>query len=327
MSASARLLQQLADGRFHSGQKIAAELGVTRTAVWKQVRRLQTEFGIQIDAVRGRGYRLVAPLELLDAQRIGAQLGADGERALDALHLLAATDSTNADASRDMPQVANRARVWLAEHQTAGRGRRGRSWVSTFGQNLYLSLAWRFELPMGELAGLSLAAGVVLAEVLADNGLAGHSLKWPNDLLVDQRKLAGILVEVAGEADGPAVAVVGIGLNFHLPAGIGSRIDQPWIDLRQAGAGHISRNRLAGRLIDALIGACGLFASDRLAPFIDRWHRFDGLRGRSVQILRGTQTIEGVYRGITASGAMVIENQAGRSEHHAGEVSLRGGLV
>lgn len=325
MSVRALLLQQLADGRFHSGQRIAATLGVTRTAVWKQVQRLESEFGIRVDAVRGRGYRLSTPLELLDADRVRAELGSDSEQALQSLQLLAMTTSTNADANRDLPQVSNRAKVWLAEHQTEGRGRRGRRWVSTFGRNLYLSLAWRFELPMSELAGLSLVAGVVVAEALAEVGLAGHSLKWPNDVLVDNRKLAGILVEVAGEAGGPAAAVIGIGINFHVPDGAGSRIDQPWIDLRQAGAGHVSRNQLAGRLVDALIAACDLFAGERLEPFIDRWQAFDTLRGQPVRILRGTESIDGIYRGIAPSGAVVIENHAGLSEHHAGEVSLRGG--
>ena len=327
MSARARLLQQLADGRFHSGQRIAAALGVTRTAVWKQVQRLESELGIRVDAVRGRGYRLATPLELLDTDHVRAELGSDSEKALQSLRLLATTTSTNAEANRDLPQISNRAKVWLAEHQTEGRGRRGRPWVSTFGENLYLSLAWRFELPMSELAGLSLVAGVVVAEVLAKLGLVGHRLKWPNDVLVDNRKLAGILVEVAGEAGGPAAAVIGIGINFHLPDGVGSRIDQPWIDLRQADAGHISRNGLAGRLIDELIVACSLFAGERLAPFIDRWQAFDALRGKPVWILRGTEPIKGVYRGIAPSGAVVIENHAGRSEHHAGEISLREGTV
>ena len=327
MSARARLLQQLADGRFHSGQRIAAALGVTRTAVWKQVQRLESELGIRVDAVRGRGYRLATPLELLDTDRVRAELGSDSEKALQSLRLLATTTSTNAEANRDLPQISNRAKVWLAEHQTEGRGRRGRPWVSTFGENLYLSLAWRFELPMSELAGLSLVAGVVVAEVLAKLGLVGHRLKWPNDVLVDNRKLAGILVEVAGEAGGPASAVIGIGVNFHVSALAGSQIDQPWIDLRQTNAAQVSRNRLAGRLVDALIAACDLFAVERLGPFIDRWQAFDTLHGQPVRILRGTESIEGIYRGIAPSGAVLIENHAGLSEHHAGEVSLRGGTV
>ena len=324
MPVRALLLQQLADGRFHSGQQIAAALGVTRTAVWKQVQRLEREFGIRVDAVRGRGYRLAAPLELLDTDRIRTELSADGQQALQTLQLLATTASTNADANHDLPQISNRAKVWLAEHQTEGRGRRGRPWFSTFGQNLYLSLAWRFELPMGELSGLSLVAGVVVAEVLAELGLVGHSLKWPNDVLIDNRKLAGILVEVTGEAGGPAAAIIGIGSNVRLPDTVDAEIDQPWIDLHRADAGHISRNRLAGRLIDQLIAACSVFASRGLEPFIDRWQVFDQMHGKPVRILRGSESVEGVYRGIAASGAVVIEDQVGRREYHAGEVSLRG---
>jgi BirA family biotin operon repressor/biotin-[acetyl-CoA-carboxylase] ligase len=317
------LLRELSDGRFHSGQRLAQALGISRSAVWKHVQRLESEFGLSISAVRGRGYRLSQPMELLDAGRIRSELSQVAASSLQAMSLLSTTASTNSCASRDLPPEIGCARVWLAEHQTEGRGRRGRSWVSTFGENLYISIAWRFDLPMSELAGLSLVAGVVVCEVLAHLGLKGHSLKWPNDILVGQRKLSGILVEASGEADGPATAVLGIGVNFRLPEAQGVQIDQPWTDLSRVSPLSISRNRMAGILIDRLILACHLFAAERLAPFLDRWETFDGFSGQPVNLIRGKQTIEGIYRGIAPSGAMVLEDATGRSEHHAGEVSLR----
>lgn len=316
------VLRELADGRFHSGQQLADATGVSRTAIWKQVQRLESELGLAVDAVRGRGYRLGTPLELLDAARIRAEFGTATLGALDALHLLGAVDSTNIRAAADLPGQGGRARVWLAEHQTAGRGRRGRSWVSTFGRNLYLSLAWRFELPMSQLAGLSLAAGVVVAEVLQALGLDGHALKWPNDVLVGGRKLAGILLEVSGEAGGPATAVIGVGVNLHLPPSHAQSIEQPWVDLHQLGLA-VSRNRMAGMLVDRLVDACTTFSKGRLDPFLPRWEPFDRLRGRPVVIVRGEHAMEGVYCGIAPSGAIVLEGAAGRVEHHAGEVSLR----
>ena len=317
------LLRQLADGRFHSGQQLAQALGVTRSAVWKQIQKLESDFGLEISAVRGRGYRLSAPLEFLDVESIRDELGEVALESLESMRLLASTGSTNSCASADLPTEIGCARVWLAEHQTEGRGRRGRQWVSAFGENLYVSMAWRFEMPMSELAGLSLMVGVVVAEVLADLGLEGHSLKWPNDVLVGGRKLCGILVEVSGEVDGPSAAVLGIGVNFRLPKAQGAMIDQPWVDLSQLGSLPISRNKMAGLLIDRLIPACRLFSRDRLTPFLGRWALFDGLNGQSVRIIRGSQSIEGVYCGVASSGAMVLEEGSGRSEYYAGEVSLR----
>ena len=323
MKVCDQLLTLLSDGRFHSGQQLAQALGVSRSAVWKQIQRLECDLELTVSAVRGRGYRLAAPLELLDLKRIRDQLSESAVESLDVIHVMASTPSTNSCASLDLPRDVGRARVWLAEHQTEGRGRRGRSWVSTFGENLYISIAWRFDLPMTELAGLSLVAGVVVAEVLAQMGLEGHRLKWPNDVLVDGRKLAGILVEASGEADGPSTAVLGVGVNFRMPEIQGARIDQPWIDLKQASSVSMSRNRMAGILVDRLIRACRQFSMHRLAPFLDRWALFDGLLGECVKIVHGSQSIAGVYRGIAPSGALVLEDETGRREYHAGEVSLR----
>ena len=317
------LLRQLADGRFHSGQQLAGAIGMSRTAVWKHMQKLREELGLSVDAVRGRGYRLSEPLELLDALRIDSYLADEARNHLDALNLLSSTASTNTCAKEDLPSESGCARVWLAEHQTAGRGRRGRHWVSSFGENLYLSMAWRFDLPMAELTGLSLAAGVAVAEALHQLGLDGQTLKWPNDVLIDGRKVSGILVEVAGESDGPASAVIGVGVNVRMPAADAASIDQAWTDLHRSGATEVSRNQLAGIMVQHLILACRLFARDGLTPFLTRWERFDRLPGEHVRLMRGDQTIEGVYRGITRSGAMLLENDSGCTEHHAGEVSLR----
>jgi BirA family biotin operon repressor/biotin-[acetyl-CoA-carboxylase] ligase len=327
MSAAQRtesLLRRLADGRFHSGSRLAEQMGVSRAAVCKQVHRLSAELGIPIDAVRGRGYRLARALELLDRESIHGLLTADAQHRLGCLTLLGTTCSTNAQALAGIPQQSGLAHVWLAEHQTAGRGRRGRPWVSTYGENLYLSLAWRFDLPMAELAGLSLAAGVVVSEALADAGIVGHALKWPNDVTLDGRKLGGILVEAVGESGGPAAAVIGIGINFRLSSDAAGAIDQPWASLEQIVDEPVSRNALAGRLIDRLIRACGLYGRDRLGPFLASWQRYDGLRDRAVRILHGPNAIDGIYRGVADDGAAIIENADGLAAYHAGEVSLRG---
>lgn len=317
----------MADGRFHSGEQLAAGMGVTRTAVWKQVRRLQHDLGLQVDAVRGRGYRLAEPLDLLDPGQINARLAAGIRARIDGLQVMSSCESTNSCAAARPPPNSGMARVWLAEHQTAGRGRRGREWVSAFASNIHLSLAWRFDLPMAALSGLSLAVGVAVVETLQASGFIQPALKWPNDVVVDGSKLAGILVEAFGEAEGPTTAVIGVGLNVRLRGPAAAAIDQPWIDLAALDAPAVARNPLAAELISRLVDGCSDFAEHRIAPFLPRWSRYDSLLDKPVRILRGDRVIEGVYRGITDTGALVLENAAGRSEHHAGEVSLRRGGI
>jgi BirA family biotin operon repressor/biotin-[acetyl-CoA-carboxylase] ligase len=317
------LLRSLSDGRFHSGQQIARSLGVSRTAVWKRLQRLQHSLGLEVHAVRGRGYRLAAPLELLDAPVIESLLSPASYRQLGRLTLLPTVASTNDIAMASDPPPINQAHVWLAEHQSAGRGRRGRQWVSVFGANLYLSLAWRFERPLTAIAGLSLVAGIAVAETLHRLGVSDIGLKWPNDIVVDGRKLCGILVEATGEAAGPATAVIGVGLNIRLPASAAAVIDQPWVDLHRLGANNLGRNALAAALVEALVSGCSQFARASLADFLPRWQRFDALNERLVQLSFADSARYGRYLGVAASGAICIETEAGMEEHHAGEVSVR----
>lgn len=317
------LLKLLADGRFHSGEQLAAWLGVSRTAVWKGVQRLRQALGLHVDAVRGRGYRLPAPIELLDAGLIETSLSAAGREQLAGLVLLPTTGSTNEVAMAAPPPPVGRARVWLAEHQTAGRGRRGRQWICAFGSSLYLSMAWRFDRPLSAVAGLSLIAGLAVAETLERLGVERVALKWPNDVVIDRRKLSGILVEAAGEAAGPVTAVIGVGLNVRLPVMAGEAIDQPWIDLERLGVGHIGRNALAAALVDALIHACAQCAREPLSDFLPRWRRYDALNDRLVQLNVAGTLREGRYRGVAANGAVRIETARGIEEHMAGEVSVR----
>ena len=318
-----RLARSLADGRFHSGEGLAAELGVTRAAVWKQLKRLTERTGLRVHAVRGRGYRLAEALELLDEQRLRAALPGDVAAQLERIAVLSSVDSTNSFLVRQPHPGIGRGAACLAEHQTAGRGRRGRGWVTPYGAGLALSFAWRFELPLAALSGLSLAVGVVLAEALQQLGLNGHQLKWPNDLHVDGRKLAGILVEAYGESHGPTLVVVGLGLNLRLPQEHAATIDQPWTDLASAGLPGVSRNTLAADLLHRLVVACNGYANTGLGDFLRRWEAFDGYRGREVQLTSGNRVVRGRYLGIDDTGALRLD-VAGRQElFHAGEVSLR----
>lgn len=322
-----RLVRHLADGQFHSGEDLASALGVTRAAVWKQLQRLIAQTGLRVHAVRGRGYRLAEPLELLDPAQLRVAMGSDAYARLEHLWVLSSVDSTNSHLARQPHPPVGRGAACVAEHQTAGRGRRGRNWVTPYGANLALSLAWRFDLPLPALGGLSLAVGVVLAETLQQLGLIGHQLKWPNDLHVDGRKLAGILVEAFGEAQGPTLAVIGIGVNLRqLDESAARNVDQPWIDLTALGLGELSRNLLAARLLDRLGLACESYGNAGFPQFLDRWEAFDGYRGREVKLVSASRSLQGRYLGIDPSGALLLE-QGGRPQaFHAGEVSLRPGV-
>ena len=317
------LIQTLADGRWHSGQALAQALGLSRAAVWKRLGALEDLLGLKVESRRGKGYRLVHALELLNESAIAAELAESESRALERLYLLPLIDSTNDYLRERLPRQVGSGVACLAEHQTAGRGRRGRPWVSTFGKNLYLSLAWRFDLPLAQLSGLSLAVGVAVAQGLEALGLRGHGLKWPNDLLLEGRKLGGILVEAGGETAGPCHAIIGLGVNLELDTVAGRAIDQPWTDLRRHLDPWPGRNRLAGNLLSRLIAACQAYQQAGLEPVLEAWRPWDLLLGRPVTLTLGERRIQGRHLGLDASGGLRLETSQGIQVWHAGEVSLR----
>ncbi len=313
----------LADGKFHSGEEIASSLGCTRSAVWKRVRAIRQVPGLGIDSVTGRGYRLQRPLELLDRARIVAPLQDLHATGLDSCEVLGSVDSTNTVASRAVVQI-NRGAAWFAEHQTAGRGRRGRSWVSPYGRNIYYSLAWRFDLPLAQLSGLSIACGAVLAEILQRHGLRGQGLKWPNDLLWDGRKIAGILLEVNGEPDGPASATIGVGINLDLGDDLQQQIGQPYASLRHAGL-EADRNRLASDLLQGTATMCRHFTSKGLEPFLQTWRAYDVFRGQPVRLLGPNSELQGHCVGLADDGGLRLQVDGGVRTFYSGELSLRAG--
>ncbi len=211
----------------------------------------------------------------------------------------------------------------LSEYQSAGRGRRGRGWVSPFGCNLYLSLYWRFERSMTEIGGVSIAVGTVLARALSEQA-ANVALKWPNDVLVDGKKIAGILVDVQGAADGPVDAVIGIGVNLHLPAHASRQIDQPWTDLQKQADKTVPRNQFAARLLGELLDAMQLFQRHQLSSFIPRWRQYDLYHGEQVTLFHPRRKIRGVHKGIADDGSLLLEVNGKLCRFQSGEVSLRG---
>lgn len=280
---------------------------------------------MEIFSVRGKGYRLSHPLELLDREKILAAMNQESQVLLQAMEIHQSIESTNACLLDRESGGRVSGHACLAEQQTAGRGRRGRQWVSPFGNNIYFSLLWEFAIGPAQLSGLSLAAGLSVVRSLETVGLSEVGLKWPNDIYWRERKLAGMLLEVTGESEGPSSVVLGIGINTGMSASQGESIDQPWVSLREitGGNNNISRNRLTGLVMGNLLQAMADFERDGLKPLLNDWQRYDLYHDCSVTVHQGSKSINGVHRGIDTAGALLLEHDGEIKPFYGGEVSLR----
>jgi len=314
------LLRLLADGRFHSGAELARDLGLSRTAIWNLIHELES-LGLEICAVRGKGYRLNRPLELLCETSIRGYLSEPASALASSLEIHDELDSTNSHLAR---QAAAGAAVCLAEVQSAGRGRVGRIWLSPLGGNIYLSVLWHFD-DHSAFAGLSLAVGVAVIRALRQAGVDGANLKWPNDILWHARKLGGILLEASGEAHGRHAIMIGIGLNLYMPPGRGQGIDQAWTDLAQIMGGAIPpRNRLIALLLNELLPMLRDYGQTGLRAFLDEWRAYHCFDGQLVTLQQGTHRISGRVAGVTETGLLVLEcEEGGRREFASGDMRLR----
>ncbi|WP_299019469.1 bifunctional biotin--[acetyl-CoA-carboxylase] ligase/biotin operon repressor BirA [uncultured Photobacterium sp.] len=310
------LVAMLSDGQFHSGEALGESLDISRAAISKHIKVLQS-WGLDIYRVQGKGYSLASKLELLDCDKILAQVKCPS------LVLIPVIDSTNQYLLDRVGQLSQGA-VCLAEYQEAGRGRRGRQWLSPFGSNLYLSMYWRLDAGVAAAMGLSLVVGVAIAESLQSLGADGIKVKWPNDLYYQDKKLAGILIEMTGQAGEAAHLVIGMGLNVAMPEQEGAGIDQAWANLGQACDGLPERNQLASVLIQRLHQTLEEYEQVGLEGFIERWNRLDNFLDRPVKLLIGERVVEGVARGVNSQGALLLETDQGLTPYIGGEISLRG---
>lgn len=317
------ILRLLADGTFHSGEALGHALHLSRTAIWKQVQSLSGA-GVVVEAVRGKGYRIPGGLDLLDAARIKAGLSVESRAARVVVDLFDVVDSTNAVALSRLRVGERTGYACLAECQTAGRGRRGRAWVSPFASNIYLSIIHEFAAGFSTIDGLSLAVGVAVCEALESLGIGGVGLKWPNDIIFDGAKLGGILIEVAGDIGGACQAVIGVGVNVAMNTKTAQAIDQDWTDLMRAGLARGRRNDVATALLDGVLCCARDFERDGLAVFLSRWRRFDLLFARHVDVLSGDTVVSGVMEGVDSTGALIVRSDAGVRMFRSGEVSVRG---
>ncbi|MCF6264148.1 MAG: bifunctional biotin--[acetyl-CoA-carboxylase] ligase/biotin operon repressor BirA [Xanthomonadales bacterium] len=315
-----QLLQLLASANTVSGQQLGAALGISRNAVWKHLQKLR-EIGLEIKAVSGSGYQLLTPLELFDKKRILALIAQHSLQLPGQLILKLTTESSNDDLN-NLPRDQHHGSVVIAEHQSAGRGSRGRTWVSPFGRNIYLSMGWEFQHGINQVAGLSLLTGLAVVEALTTFQINDARLKWPNDILrgpdTALAKLGGCLVEINGDIAGPCQATIGIGLNLRLADS--SQIDQSWADLRDHQ--NLSRNALVAEIISQLLRFLPIFSNQGLQPFIYDWNKHHAYAGKLVHLAGPETNISGIATGIDEQGGLLVSNKTGETTIHSGEVSL-----
>ncbi len=316
-------LRRLADGRFHSGEDIARSLNRSR-ATLSEALKLAPDLGVELFSIPGKGYKLAEPIEFLDADSIASHL-----RAMDARVSLQIVDEIESTSTR-LLQLAGEGAAsgtcLAAEWQRSGRGRRGRSWVSSLGGSLTFSLLWRFERGAGHLGGLSLAVGEAVARALTSGGVERVQVKWPNDVVADFRKLAGILVETSGEMQGPSVAVIGVGVNYRLGERVLDLIDQPVTDVAQCSPVAPSRSELLARLLGTLAASLEEFDRNGFAAFRDSWRALHAYQGRRVRVLPGRDpAFDAQVTDVAPDGALVVTASDGRVVNlSSAEISLRG---
>jgi BirA family biotin operon repressor/biotin-[acetyl-CoA-carboxylase] ligase len=315
------VLRMLADGRFHSGEAIARAAGMSRGSVWLAVRELERA-GLDVYRVRGRGYRLPQPVSLLEQDAIVLHLGRAAWHF--SLELTDSVDSTNTALMRRAGAGAAHATVIVAEHQSGGRGRMGRAWHGGIAGGITFSLLWRFEQGAGALAGLSLATGVALMRAFEQLGVAGAALKWPNDVIWNGAKLAGILIEMQGDALGPSTVVIGVGVNVRLTQPVRRQVEQPVADLESACGRALDRNEVLAVVLGTLRGVLDDFSRAGFAPLREEWQRRHAHQDRMVTLSLPDGSVHcGTARGVAEDGALLVEAQHEVRRYHAGEVSLR----
>jgi BirA family biotin operon repressor/biotin-[acetyl-CoA-carboxylase] ligase len=321
-----QLLTLLADGEFHSGEKLADRLGVSRASVFNALDGV-ADYGVLLQRIRGRGYRLARPWQRLEQSEVEHWLGNDaGQFKIEVLPLAASSntlllqraglEATNGGAPSGS--------VLAVELQTAGRGRMGRDWHSGLGTALTFSLLWRFDCGLNALSGLSLAVGVAIVRALVKLGAQDVKLKWPNDILTEQGKLAGVLIEGQGDMLGPSAVVIGVGLNCSLPASLVPQIGQPACGLDEICSVMPTRNQLLAFLLRELMCVLRQFSEGGFAVLRDEWERYHIYQNRPIELqMADGSAANGIARGVSDIGELCLETEQGMRRFNSGEVGVR----
>lgn len=316
-----QLIQLLADGHFISGQYLGEKLGVSRAAISNHIKAL-TEMGLDIYSVTGKGYKLSQPITLLNLAVITQHLYNLGSHNKVELHTI--IDSTNSYLLRKIPNQISAGQVCVAEHQQKGKGRRGRVWHSPFASHLYLSLYWPLEQGMSAVMGLSLVIALALNDAISHFTKEKVQLKWPNDIYLQGKKVAGILIELEGQAQDDGHCVIGVGVNVQMPNSSAAKIDQPWTDLCSHSDEKIDRNLLSAYIIHAIMLRLKTYQQSGLSSMLAEWHQLDYFLNKPVKIITGNKEKKGVYQGVNEQGALILKSEGKIYTLYGGEVTLRG---
>jgi BirA family transcriptional regulator, biotin operon repressor / biotin---[acetyl-CoA-carboxylase] ligase len=321
------LIKLLGEERFRSGEELGELLTISRAAVWKYIKKIE-QLGVKVESIKGKGYKLANRLNLLDEKKIKSLFTGLASREIKELNLFASINSTN---SFLMQKDNIKGHVCLAEMQTAGRGRRGREWVSPFAQNIYLSMGWCFESGISAVKGLSLGVGVAITNALREHLSANIQLKWPNDVVVQAedgagyQKLAGVLIELRGDLSGLCELIIGIGINYDMDLNATKVIDQPWIDLRKLADDVLpERNLLVASILNHLCNLLVDYEQKTFSFYREQWEALCAHRDRIISVSRGDMLIHAKYFGLTNDGALILLNESGEKLiFDGGEISIR----
>ncbi|MCP5176620.1 MAG: bifunctional biotin--[acetyl-CoA-carboxylase] ligase/biotin operon repressor BirA [Moraxellaceae bacterium] len=316
------LLTLLSDGKFHSGVDLAQHLNVSRTTIAKKIKDWQA-CGLDIDVVQGKGYRLQQPIEWLQQSQIWQHIPVNIQQKISLFELKQQVASTNDVVAEQLQTLKKSGIVCVAEMQSAGRGRRGRTWFSPPAGTFYGSVGWLFYQGFQVLEGLSLAVGVAVIKALQTQGVEGLSLKWPNDILWHGKKLGGVLIEVNAEMDGVCAVVVGVGVNLALPQAVKQQIEQEVVDIREIIGQTLNRQQVTAALISHIVSLLAAYAQVGFSAWQTQWQQYDALYGQEVEVLGLAQPIVGIAKGIDKTGALIIQTNLGQQVISGGEVSLR----
>ncbi|MGB1800573.1 MAG: bifunctional biotin--[acetyl-CoA-carboxylase] ligase/biotin operon repressor BirA [Gammaproteobacteria bacterium] len=318
----ASLLSILADGERHSGEILADQLNISRAAVWKSIKRLES-FGLEIEAERGKGYQLKRPVELLSAEKIQQSLPLEVAKTCREIDVLFKTDSTNSALFNRLSEQQIHGHAVFAEYQSQGRGRRDNQWLAPLGSGLMLSIGWRFNIAPQTLGLLSLFIGVAVARSLQSQDIKKVGLKWPNDIVVQGKKIAGILLELRGETNGPVDVVIGIGMNYELPEGLESQIKRPITDICTHTNEKISRNEFAAILLMNVFEILKKVEVSDCLELLEEWRRLDYFIEQQAKLILPNEEVEGILKGVDDQGLLLMSVAGNIKRFNAGEVSLR----
>jgi BirA family biotin operon repressor/biotin-[acetyl-CoA-carboxylase] ligase len=323
MASTQTLLAILSDGEFHSGEDIGASLGVSRAAVWKQLKKLEA-LDIPVHSIKGRGYRLPEAVQLLNMSALEEQ-GCPVDK-FSSFDVQLSLDSTNNHMMKVAEENGLQRHICFAEMQTSGRGRRGRTWVSPFARNLYFSMLWPFSQGIAAIQGLSLAVGLAIHRAINELGVGGAQLKWPNDILAKDAngfsKLGGILIELTGDMSDACQVVIGVGLNLDVRIQDMTHIDQAAIGLKQLGSEE-DRNVIAATVVSHLVDMLEQFEKEGFASLTEEWNEANAYKNVPVRLVLPSSEIPGVCQGVNEKGELVLQTETGLQVFNAGEVSLR----